>query len=156
MDTPQGSASEAGTVRVLVVDDHCTFAELVVVALALEQDLDCVGAAHDADSARRMTRELSPDVILMDVNLGDQDGLDLTAELVKEHPELRVVVLTAHAGGRGLRAAPEGRLAAGSPERAAQRAAGRLRRASGLAAHARDRGELVRKPRRAAAGAHAA
>jgi hypothetical protein len=35
MDTPQGLASEAGTVRVLVVDDHCTFAELVVVALAL-------------------------------------------------------------------------------------------------------------------------
>src|SRR5688500_8737818 len=86
MDTPQGSASgEADTVRVLVVDDHCTFAELVVVALALEQDLDCVGAAHDADGARRMTRELGPDVILMDVNLGDQDGLDLTAELVKEH-----------------------------------------------------------------------
>jgi DNA-binding NarL/FixJ family response regulator len=106
MDTPQSSASgEAETVRVLVVDDHCTFAELVVVALALEQDLDCVGAAHDADSARRMTRELTPDVILMDVNLGDQDGLDLTAELVKEHPELRVVVLTAHADGAAMRRA---------------------------------------------------
>ena len=70
-----------------------------------EADLDCVGAAHDADRARRMAQELAPDVILMDVNLGDQDGLDLTAELVAAHPELRVVVLTAHADGAAMRRA---------------------------------------------------
>ena len=52
-----------------------------------------------------MAQELVPDVILMDVNLGDQDGLDLTAELVDEHPELRVVVLTAHADGAAMRRA---------------------------------------------------
>ena len=52
-----------------------------------------------------MAQELAPDVILMDVNLGDQDGLDLTAELVAAHPELRVVVLTAHADGAAMRRA---------------------------------------------------
>jgi DNA-binding NarL/FixJ family response regulator len=106
METPQGWASTGSApVRVLVVDDHCTFAELVVVALAHEEDFDCVGAAHDAGQARSMARELRPDVILMDINLGDHDGLDLTAELVEEHPALRVVVLTAHADGDAMRRA---------------------------------------------------
>jgi DNA-binding NarL/FixJ family response regulator len=107
MESPQGitSADPGAAARVLVVDDHCTFAELVVVALAHEEDLDCVGAAHDADRARRMTRELVPDVILMDVNLGKHDGLDLTAELVAAHPGLRVVVLTAHADSDTMRRA---------------------------------------------------
>ena len=106
MESAQESAPDGSTpIRVLVVDDHCTFAELVVVALAHEDDLDCVGAAHDADRARRMVQELAPDVILMDVNLGDQDGLDLTAELVAAHPGLRVVVLTAHADGAAMRRA---------------------------------------------------
>jgi DNA-binding NarL/FixJ family response regulator len=106
MDTAQGTVSE-GTrpARVLVVDDHCTFAELVVLALATEPDLECVGAAHDAAAARSMAEQLAPDVILMDVNLGDQDGLDLTAELVRAHPELRVVVLTAHADSDAMRRA---------------------------------------------------
>ena len=106
MESPQETAADGSTpIRVLVVDDHCTFAELVVVALAHEDDLDCVGAAHDADRARRMAQELAPDVVLMDVNLGDQDGLDLTAELVAAHPGLRVVVLTAHADGDTMRRA---------------------------------------------------
>jgi DNA-binding NarL/FixJ family response regulator len=106
MESPQGTTSaDSGAARVLVVDDHCTFAELVVVALAHEEDLDCVGAAHDAGQARRMTRELVPDVVLMDVNLGKHDGLDLTAELVAAHPGLRVVVLTAHADSDTMRRA---------------------------------------------------
>ena len=91
--------------RVLVVDDHRTFTDLVVLALAAEPDLDCVGAAHDADSARAMVQQHAPDVILMDVNLGAQDGLDLTAELVAAHPGLRVVVLTAHGDAAVMRRA---------------------------------------------------
>ena len=106
MESAQGATSGGSeTARVLVVDDHCTFAELVVVALAHEEDLDCVGAAHDAGQARLMARELSPDVILMDVNLGKHDGIDLTAELVAAHPGLRVVVLTAHADSDTMRRA---------------------------------------------------
>lgn len=82
--------------RVLVVDDHKTFTDLVMMALAAEPDLACVGAAHDASTARTMTAQLDPDVILMDVNLKADNGLDLTEELLAARPELRVVVLTAH------------------------------------------------------------
>jgi len=91
--------------RVLVVDDHKTFTDLVVMALAGEADLVCVGAAHHASAARTMTSELDPDVVLMDVNLKTDNGLDLTEELLAARPELRVVVLTAHSDVEVMRRA---------------------------------------------------
>lgn len=81
--------------RVLVVDDHRTFTDLIGLALRSEPDLECVGAAHDVGQARAMVAALQPDLVLMDVNLGEDDGLDLAAELLCDDEELQVVVLTA-------------------------------------------------------------
>lgn len=84
--------------RLLVVDDHRTFTELVCLALEGEADLECVGAAHDVQEAHAQVARHGPDLVLMDVDLGDgdEDGLQLTAELTARRPSLRVVVLTAH------------------------------------------------------------
>ena len=84
------------TTTVLLVDDHTTFTDLVRFALEAEPHLACVGAAHDAARARAMVAALHPDVVLMDVDLGRDDGLDLTAEILAGNPSQRVVVLTAH------------------------------------------------------------
>jgi DNA-binding NarL/FixJ family response regulator len=102
-DGPDGGPAPA--VRILIVDDHRTFTDLAQVALAAEPDLECLGAAHDAATARTLATQLQPDVILLDVNLGDDDGLDLAAELLAERPELRIVVLTAHGDARVMRRA---------------------------------------------------
>ncbi|MEN8706136.1 MAG: response regulator transcription factor [Nocardioides marinisabuli] len=83
--------------RVLVVDDHRTFTDLTSLALATEDDLQCVGTATDSARARRLVEQHHPDVVLMDVNLGGEDGLVLTEELLRLRPTLRVVVLTAYA-----------------------------------------------------------
>lgn len=91
--------------RVLVVDDHRTFTDLVCMAIAAEEGLECLGAAHDAEGARAMTDQLRPDIVIMDVRLGNDDGLSLTRELVQRHPLLRVVVLTAEPGPSVLRSA---------------------------------------------------
>lgn len=93
------------TTRVLVVDDHRTFTDLVALALAGEPDLECVGAAHDASEARELVALHSPDIVLMDVNLGTDDGLDLSAELLAAYPDLLVVVLTAHGDAAVMRRA---------------------------------------------------
>jgi len=94
--------------RVLVVDDHRTFTDLVRLALTAEPGLECVGAAHHAAQARAMVAEHRPDVVLMDVNLGSDDGLALTAELTAADPSLRVVVLTAHGDSEVMRRAATG------------------------------------------------
>jgi DNA-binding NarL/FixJ family response regulator len=91
-----GTAAAAST-SVLVVDDHKTLADLLAMVLNAEPDFTCVGSAPGAAKALAMVHELSPDLVLMDVHLGDGDGLQATAELTTTYPELRVVVLTAHA-----------------------------------------------------------
>ncbi len=90
---------------VLVVDDHQTFTDLVTMALAAEPDLECVGAAHDAATGRALATRLRPDVVIMDVNLKTDNGLDLAAELMAQRPELRMIVLTAHADAQVMRRA---------------------------------------------------
>lgn len=91
---------ESGTTtrtRVLVVDDHRTFADLLALALAGQQDLECVGIATTAAGALALAERLDPEVVVMDVRLGDDDGLAVTADLTARSADVRVVVLTAHA-----------------------------------------------------------
>jgi DNA-binding NarL/FixJ family response regulator len=83
--------------RVLVVDDHRTFAELLSRAVDAEPDMECIGHAHDASEALSVVALLAPDVVLMDIHLPDRDGISTTAQLVEAYPDLKVLILTAHA-----------------------------------------------------------
>lgn len=94
-------------VTVLVVDDHRTFTDLVRMAIDAQDELHCVGTAQDAATARAMVEQHRPDIVVMDVRLGDDDGLSLTRELVRRHPLLRVIVLTAEPGPVVLRRAAQ-------------------------------------------------
>ncbi len=91
------SAMPTARTRVLVVDDHRTFAELLSRALDAEDDLVCVGHAQDSAEAIAAVDRLRPDVVLMDVHLPDRDGISTSAELVRDHPDLKILILTAHA-----------------------------------------------------------
>src|SRR5438094_3384770 len=79
--------------RVVVVDDHATFTSLLALGLRNEDGLACVGTSTSIADGMRLVTEVHPDVVVMDVELGDGDGLDATAELVRRDPDLRVVVL---------------------------------------------------------------
>lgn len=84
------------TLRVLVVDDHSTFAELLTGAIDRERDLVSVGHATNGADAVAMFAELRPDVVLMDVQLPDIDGFAATAQILAMSPDARVIMLTAH------------------------------------------------------------
>jgi len=81
--------------RVLVVDDHVVFAQLVERAMRHEPDMTCIGTASSVTEARRLCTTLRPDVVLMDVRLPDGDGVDAATEIVGDNPGVRVVVLSA-------------------------------------------------------------
>ncbi|GAA2738940.1 response regulator transcription factor [Pedococcus aerophilus] len=85
------------TTRVLVVDDHTTFAELLAGALDREPDLESVGHATTAAAGVAMFRDLRPELVLMDVQLPDATGFDATRQIMAMDPFARVIVLTAHA-----------------------------------------------------------
>ncbi|MBO9522815.1 MAG: response regulator transcription factor [Nocardioidaceae bacterium] len=77
------------------MDDHQVFAQLVAMMLSQHDDLECIGIAADVASALEMTAELRPDLVLMDVQLRDGDGIAATEQLTALYPDLRVVVLSA-------------------------------------------------------------
>jgi Response regulator containing a CheY-like receiver domain and an HTH DNA-binding domain len=83
--------------RVLVVDDHRTFAELLTQAIDREPDLVSVGHATTGAGGVAMFAQLRPDVVLMDVQLPDIDGFVATAQIVAMSPGVRVIMLSAHA-----------------------------------------------------------
>ncbi len=83
--------------RVVLVDDH----EMVLHGLNamlshFDDEVQIVGVATSLDEARRVVSEHTPDVVLSDVRLGRDSGLDLVAELARTHPEVKVVMLTVY------------------------------------------------------------
>lgn len=86
----------AASLRVLVVDDHQTFADLLSLALSSEPDLECIGTAGSAAEAVAMAAELKPDIVVMDIEMPRQDGLAATRRLREVVPDLVIVVVTAH------------------------------------------------------------
>jgi two-component system, NarL family, response regulator NreC len=82
------------SVRVLIVDDHAVVRAGLRLMIDAEDDLEAVGEAGSAREAVFQARATKPDVILLDVVMPDQSGLDVLPTLLHEHPETRVLVLS--------------------------------------------------------------
>jgi DNA-binding NarL/FixJ family response regulator len=80
--------------RILIVDDHALVREGIRAVLADHDGVEVVAEAASADEARRQVQELTPDLVLMDVNIKDDSGIRLTAELVAQRPALAVLMLS--------------------------------------------------------------
>jgi DNA-binding NarL/FixJ family response regulator len=85
-------------IRVLLVDDQPAVRQGLKMRFALERDLVVVGEANDGVEALALAGLLRPDVVVMDVEMGQMDGLTATQHLVSAMPEVAVVVLTIHSG----------------------------------------------------------
>jgi len=83
------------TIRVLIVDDHVVVRQGLRMFLDLDTDITVVGETTNGREAVRLARELSPDVVLMDLLMPVMDGVSATAEIRRELPETEVVALTA-------------------------------------------------------------
>ncbi len=81
--------------RVMLVEDHQLMREVLERLLAGERDIEVVQAVPDAAEAMRLVDDLRPDVVLMDIDLPDTDGISATRALVKRDSSLRVVMLSA-------------------------------------------------------------
>jgi two-component system response regulator NreC len=91
--------------RIIVADDHGVLRAGLRALLNDEPDLEVAGEAADGDEALRLTRELEPDIVLMDINMPGCGGIETTRRLMELRPNVRVLILTVHEDKSLLQAA---------------------------------------------------
>jgi DNA-binding NarL/FixJ family response regulator len=80
--------------RLLLADDHPVIRRGIAACLTSHPELEVVGEAHDGKETLRKARELSPDIILMDIDMPHTNGLAVTETLRKELPNIKVLILS--------------------------------------------------------------
>jgi len=94
-------------VRVLIVDDHAVVRAGLAMLVDAEDDLQTVGEAGSAREAIFEARSSKPDVVLMDVMMPDQSGIEVLPQVLHEHPGTKVLILSMQDDPRYVREAFE-------------------------------------------------
>lgn len=81
-------------IRIVVVDDHPLFRIGITSLLETLEGVEVVGAAASVEESVAVVGESSPDVVLMDLDLGEGSGIDATRAILREHPATGILVLT--------------------------------------------------------------
>src|SRR5215471_9262197 len=97
-----GKPGGNGPIRVLVADDHPVVRWGLMCCLEHRADIQIVGEACDGLEAVRKAKALGPQVILMDVEMPELDGLTATELLRRDHPEIKVLLISMHAYSRHM------------------------------------------------------
>ena len=92
-------------IRVVIVDDVSETRENVKKLLQFESDVDVVGIARTGKEAIQISQELSPDVVLMDINMPDMDGIAATEAIRARQPAVQVVILSVQSDQNYMRKA---------------------------------------------------
>lgn len=84
------------TIRVLLVDDHPVVLSGMRGLLEKIDDIDIVGEASNGTEALRLTNELHPDVVLLDMELPDIHGTQVALKIQQQNPEMKILALSAY------------------------------------------------------------
>lgn len=106
-------------IRILVADDHPIVRDGLIAILGTQPDLLVVGEASTGAEVVRQVAQLKPDVVLLDLEMPDTDGVEALRRLRADHPDVQAVVFTAFDTGEliveAVRAGAKGYLLKGAP-----------------------------------------
>ena len=84
------------SIRILLADDHAVLRHGLSKALQAESDMEVIGLAADGLTAVDLARELSPDIIIMDIGMPGLNGIEATRQITKQSPRVRIIALSMH------------------------------------------------------------
>src|SRR5699024_3203495 len=87
---------EKDVITIALIDDHKLFREGVKRILSYEPTFDVVAEANDGSEAKALIEEHEPDVVLMDINMPEVNGIEATRELIEHYPNTKVIILSIH------------------------------------------------------------
>ncbi|MGG3905336.1 response regulator [Geobacillus stearothermophilus] len=82
--------------RIAIIDDHQLFREGIKRILEFEGDFEVVAEGSDGSEALSIVETYRPDLVLMDINMPDINGVEATKQLIEAYPDTKVVVLSIH------------------------------------------------------------
>jgi two-component system response regulator NreC len=84
------------SIRILIVDDHGVLRAGLKALLSAEPDFEVVQDASNGTDALRLAADLNPDIVLLDMSMPGPNGIEVTRQLKKTLPEIRILILTVH------------------------------------------------------------
>jgi DNA-binding NarL/FixJ family response regulator len=87
-------------IRVLLADDHQLLRQCLRAMLAADAEIEIIGEAENGRLAVELARQLTPDVVVMDVSMPDLNGVDATQQVKARMPGVQVLALSAHSDRR--------------------------------------------------------
>ncbi len=87
-----------GMIKVMIVDDHPIVRDGLKGMLLVFDDLELAGEADSGRAAIERCQQNSPDVILMDIVMPGMNGIDAMREILKQHPQMKILMLTSYPG----------------------------------------------------------
>ena len=101
-------------INILLVDDQALLCEVLKTWLDVEKDIQVLGIAHDGQEAVEAVEQLQPDIVLMDIDMPQMDGLQATKIISQRFPRVKVIFLSGHDDevyvGKSLRTGAKGYL----------------------------------------------
>ena len=85
------------SIKIILADDHALIRSGLRTLLVNELGMEVVGEAGNGEEAIRLTRQLAPDIVIMDITMPGLDGIEATRQIVTEMPSVRVIALSMHA-----------------------------------------------------------
>lgn len=82
--------------RILIVDDHAIVREGLRTLLEAQPDIEVVGEATNGEEAVDRTKEVQPDIILMDITMPGMNGLEATQQIKQQNTDVKILILTMH------------------------------------------------------------
>ena len=86
------------SIRIILADDHTIVRHGLSKLIQQQENMEVIAQAGDGHSTVELTRDLSPDMVIMDIGMPDLNGIDATQQIIHDFPQVKVIGLSMHSG----------------------------------------------------------